>query len=442
MRALPIRLQNGKENLTAYIPLWLAPSRAVLEGNLEIFEQDLPRFAERVPAERAALLAENQKVLSALGDFDEFLAREWPKRPEGDWRIGRELFDQRIRFEHMIDDLDTERFYRWGRQEYEEQVHVLERTAARIEPQRSWQQIELDLQADHPSAESMIYEQLKAVRRNRPWLVEKDLVSIPWDAENAAIARAAPAVYGKQQWYGFGGAPVGRGSAAPGGWALVPVDPRWSPERREEFLRGHNWAMINTMVTHEVYPGHGLVQLYLNHNPRKLRTFESSYANQAWCYYVEWVLAPEHGFNPPEKQAEYLVEMERNKLWRYARVIYDAGMHSGRVSVEEAQQLMHQGVLFAERFAFIEVEQTTRGGSGTSIPTWGYHEILALRDEYFARMAALGRRGTLKDFHDRFLKIGMLPVKLIREALLYQLDQEGAPTPTTVPSDRRARRAH
>jgi uncharacterized protein (DUF885 family) len=211
----------------------------------------------------------------------------------------------------------------------------------------------------------------------------------------------------------------------------VPVDPRWSPERREEFLRGHNWAMINTMVTHEVYPGHGLVQLYLNHNPRKLRTFESSYANQAWCYYVEWVLAPEHGFYPPDKQAEYLVEMERNKLWRYARVIYDAGMHSGRVSVEEAQQLMHQGVLFAERFAFIEVEQTTRGGSGTSIPTWGYHEILALRDEYFARMAALGRRGTLKDFHDRFLKIGMLPVKLIREALLYQLDQEGAPTPTT-----------
>jgi len=152
MRGLPSRLQNAKQNLTAYIPLWLGPSRAVLEGNVEIFEQDLPRFAERVPTERAALVAESQKVLAALRDFEEFLEREWPKRSEGDWRIGREVFDQRIRREHLIDGLDTERFYRWGRQEYEEQLHVLERTATRLEPRRSWQQIELDLQADHPSA--------------------------------------------------------------------------------------------------------------------------------------------------------------------------------------------------------------------------------------------------------------------------------------------------
>jgi len=430
MRVIPTRLENARKNLTAFIPLWLEPSRAVLEGNVEIFEQDVPRFAERVPAERAALLAENAKVLAALRDFGSFLSHEWPARPPGDWRIGKEVFDFRIRHEHLIDDLDSESFYRWGRQEHEEQLHVLERTAAVVDPTRSWRQIELDLQAEHPSAESMIYEHLKAVRRNRPWLVERDLVSIPWDPENAAIAAAAPAVYGKQQWYGFGGAPVGRNVAAPGGWSLVPVDPRWSPERREEFLRGHNWAMINTMVAHEVYPGHGLVQLYLNHNPRKLRVYASSYANQAWCYYVEWVLAPEHGFYPAEKQGEYRVEMERNKLWRYARVIYDAGMHTGKVSFEEARQLMSSGVLFAERFAFIEVEQTTRGGSGTSIPTWGYHQILALRDEYFARMAALGRKGTLKDFHDRLLKIGMLPVKLIRETLLRELEQEGAPKPT------------
>jgi uncharacterized protein (DUF885 family) len=206
---------------------------------------------------------------------------------------------------------------------------------------------------------------------------------------------------------------------------LAPFDPRWSPERQEEYLRGHKLALIHVMMTHEVYPGHALVQQYLNHNPRKLRTYESSYANQAWCYYVEWVLTPEHGFFPPEKQKEYMVEMERNKLWRYARVVYDTGMHTGKVSVDEAVQLLRDGVLFSERAASNEVEQVTRGvGGAGAVPTWGYHEIVKLRDDYFARMLAQGRKGTLKDFHDRVLKIGMLPVKLIRETLFHQLDEE------------------
>ncbi len=427
LRIIPARLTNGKKNLTQFIRLWLEPSKAELAGNIQILEKDLPRFADRVEKRRATLLAESQKVLAALRDFGGFLATELPQRLPGDWRVGRDIFDFRLRQLHHIEDMDAESFYEWGRREYREQLHTLELTASRLGDGRTWRQIELDLQADHPKAEALIYEHIKAVRRNREWVLEKDLVSFPWDQENAAISRASPAVY-SNRGYGNGGAPRGFGSTAPGGWSVVPVDPRWSPEKREEFLRGHSWAMINAMVTHEVYPGHGLVQLYLNHNPRKLRTYESSYANQAWCYYVEWVLTPQHGFYPPEKQKEYMVEMERNKLWRYARVIADAGMHTGKVSFDEALQLMHQGVLFSERFAFIQVERTTGGGSGNSIPTWGYHQILQLRDDYFARMSALGRKGTLKDFHDRVLQIGMVPVDMIRETLFHQIDREHAAT--------------
>lgn len=119
--------------------------------------------------------------------------------------------------------------------------------------------------------------------------------------------------------------------------------------------------------------------------------------------------------------------MERNKL-RYARVVFDAGMHTGKLSFEEAVQMMHQDVLFAERFAFIEVDQSTRGflHAGGAAPTCGYHQILQLPDDYFARMSALGRKGTLKDFHDRVLRIGMLPVELLRKVLFRQIEQEGA----------------
>ena len=424
LRLIPQRLANARKNLTSYMPLWHQNSIEVLEGNIEIVEQDLHMFAARIGVSREALLAARKQALDAYADFQTFLEDEWPARPVGDWKIGKEIFDYRIRNLHLIDDLTTEEFYEWGRLEYQDQLHVLRETAKVVDPQRTWQEIEFDLQEEHPSAENLIDEHRKAVRRTRPWVIESGLFSLPFDEENQAIAAAAPAVYGRRQWYGFGGAPRGIGLSDPGGWRLVPVDPRWSPERTEEFLQGHNYAMINAMVNHEVYPGHGMIQLFLNHNRRKLRTFESSYANQAFCYYIEWDLVPHYGFYPPDRQDVYQIEKERNKLWRYARVIYDAGMHTGRVAVDEAVHIMHRGVLFAERFAFIEVEYTTRGGSTTAIPTWGYHQFLKLRDAYFAYMAARGQKGTLRDFHDRVMKIGMLPVGLIREAMFHELDEE------------------
>lgn len=424
LRSIPRKLENAKLNLKSFIPLWHQNSLEVLDGNIEIVERDVKNFAERVPASQDALLTARKQVLEAYADFQAFLEDEWPRRPVGDWKISQEIFDHRIRNLHLIEDLTAQQFYAWGRREYQDQLHVLRETAKVVDPMRSWQEIESDLQKDHPSAENMIDEHRKAVQRTRPWVVESGLFTLPFDEENKATAAAAPAVYGRRQWYGFEDAPRGSGVSDPSSWRLVPVDPRWSPERTEEFLQGHNYAMINAMVSHEVYPGHGMIQLFLNHNPRKLRTYESSYTNQAFCYYIEWDLVPNYGFYPADKQDVYQIEQERNKLWRYARVVYDAGMHAGIVSVEEAINIMHQGVLFVERSAFIEVEYTTRGGSTTAIPTWGYHQLLQLRDDYFSFMSDRGQRGTLRDFHDRVMIIGMLPVGLVREAMFHELEKE------------------
>ncbi len=57
---------------------------------------------------------------------------------------------------------------------------------------------------------------------------------------------------------------------------------------------------------------------------------------------------------------------------------------------------------------------------GTSDATYGYYTmgklmILKLRDDYKAKM---GEKYSLKDFHDTFIKLGPLPVPLIRNAML------------------------
>jgi uncharacterized protein (DUF885 family) len=424
MRLIPVRLENARRNLTVFMPLWQEPSLSLLDVIADTVEKDVPLFADRVPERREEILAEVEKVSRSLEVYREFLETEWTEKPQGDWRVGEEVYDFRLRHLYHIEDMDALEFYRWGRREYEEQLKVLDQAAKRVDPQRSWRQIEDDLQADHPSGEARIYEYLKQVRRTRPWLLENDLVTVPWDIENTAVAIRMPAFYGRITFTGYGGAPVGRGSTRAGSVKLSPLDPESSPATQEQFLRAHNYAFIGTLMPHEVYPGHGLVQLYLNHNPRKLRTYESAYSNQAWCYYVEWVLTPEHGFYPADKHDEYLLEMERLKLWRYVRVIYDAGMHLGLVDVEEAVNLMTNDVMFAEPYSFMQVLGATSRWGDTGVPTWGYHEVLRLRDDYFAKMFALDKKGTLKDFHDRFLTIGMLPMKLLREELFHQIEKE------------------
>lgn len=425
MKKIPARLQNAQENLRVYIPLWLEPAKGLLDGAIETFEADVLRFADRVPDQRADLLAENEKVLAALREFGNFLNTEWPTRPKGQWRVGKDVFDTQLRDLYHIQDHDAESLYAWGRAQYTEQLRVLDRAAAQVDDGRSWREIEADLQADHPTEETMLNDFQVQVRRARPWLIENDLMTVPWDQVNAAAAIYTPAYYNKLTFTGFGGAPVGRGSTFPGAVMLVPMDPRWSTEEKDRFLRSHNYAFITALMPHEVYPGHGLIALYNNHNPRKLRTYESAYSNQAWCYYVEWVLTPDFGFYPPEKQAEYRLEMERLKLWRYARVIYDTGMHLGHVTVDEAVDLMTSDVMFAEPYSFLQVQGSTHGYVRTGIPTWGYHEFLALRDEYFSRMYLMGRTGTLKDFHDRVLKIGTLPFTLLREELFHDIAEGG-----------------
>ena len=48
----------------------------------------------------------------------------------------------------------------------------------------------------------------------------------------------------------------------------------------------------------------------------------------------------------------------------------------------------------------------------------GKLEILKLRDDYRAKVEKAGGKFSLRDFHDRFIKAGSPPVKIVRRELL------------------------
>ena len=449
LKLLQTRLANGKKNLSWYIPRWVELSNAMLDGTITSFDKGLPAFAERVPAQKTALLAENTKALAALRDFKTFLNNELPKKPMGDWKIGADVFNTMHETKYMFDDDDIHlrriargmpgftrvpAYHDWGRKQFRIVERQLEVKAKQIDSTRTWLQIIRDMKEDHPAAEQLVFAHLEATRKTREWVIEKDLVTIPW-TDDDAIMQAAPPTLWSEQWWGFGpGVPAGSKSRK-AAWTIIPVDPDWPEEVAEENLSEKDWSFMYAIATHEVYPGHHLQRLYANENPRRLRVYESSYSNQAWCYYIEWELTPSYGFYPEDKQELYTLEMLRLKLWRMGRVIIDSGLHTGRLSYDDAVKLETERIGFVRRGGRFNIDGITEGGTRTAAPTLGYFEWMLLREDYFKKMRELDQKGTLKDFHDRVYKVGFLPVKLVREALFHQLEQEFARRPTTNDTD-------
>ncbi|TVS19367.1 MAG: DUF885 family protein, partial [Gammaproteobacteria bacterium] len=141
----------------------------------------------------------------------------------------------------------------------------------------------------------------------------------------------------------------------------------------------------------------------------------------------EWELTPDpqYGWFPEDKQDVYSLETLRLKLWRFGRVIIDSGLHTGRISYEDALNLESNVIGFEPYGAQINIDTiTSLVGTTMSAPTVGYFEWMLLREDYFQKMRELDQRGELKDFHDRVYNIGFLPVTLVREELFHQLEQE------------------
>jgi uncharacterized protein (DUF885 family) len=104
----------------------------------------------------------------------------------------------------------------------------------------------------------------------------------------------------------------------------------------------------------------------------------------------------------------------QDALLRNARFIVGLQMHTGKMTYEE-------GVEFFVKEGYqsrANGERETR--RGTSDPTYLYYtlgklEILKLRDDYRKKM---GNKFSLEEFHDRFIKQGFPPIKMIRRAML------------------------
>jgi hypothetical protein len=445
LQTLRQRMRNAEDNLTQYIPNWLVYANARIDGTVTVMQEHVPTFADRLaPDLRDELRREAEQTVVALGRFRQFVNEEWTKRPEGDFRIGADLYNYLHEHRHQIPaaDIELERisrgergfsrvpdYYDWGWKQYKIVEGHLERKAAAMSPDKTWKEIIRETKSLHPFNEQLVYEGIWLSRKTRAWTIENDLVTIPWDDDDQLMVASDPSMAASQWWgYGPGYLPAGHMSKKMA-WPVIPIQPDWPDDIAEENLTEKDWSTYYAIGPHEAYPGHHLMRLYQHRNERPLRRWESSYSDQAWCYYVEWELTPrpEYGFFPADMQDRYELEILRLKLWRMGRVIIDSGLHTGRLSWEDAVDVESKRTGFVRRGAEINIDGIAGGGTNTAAPTIGYFQWMLLREDYFSKMRELDQKGSLKDFHDRIYKIGFIPVELAREQLMADLERQYRP---------------
>jgi len=401
----PELLENGRRRLKGPLP------KAFLDLALEMGDQLPTHFQEAEQfAARAALaprIAAARVVAErSLAEFVTWLRQDELPRATGDFALGPARF-QKLLFVREGIEAPIEEIREAGAAD-------LRRNQARLsEIARaaglSATGLITALAVDHPPADQVLATAQQFVKETRAFIVEKDLASIP-EPSSCRVEETPPY---SRAWTTASMSPPGPfdASTPEGIYFVTLVDPAWSPEQKEEWLRALNRPLLRNITVHEVYPGHYLQFLHHRAHPASLarKVYLSPSFVEGWAHYTEQ-LAIEAGLERGRREAE--VAQLHDALMRDCRLLSSIGLHTQHWSVEQATELFrreaHMEQLPAQREAL-------RGtfDPGYFCYTLGKLAILNARKRFLTAKF----RGSLRRFHDALLGFGSPPIGLIDRLL-------------------------
>jgi uncharacterized protein (DUF885 family) len=401
LAALPGRLAQGRANLKR--PPKRFTEAAIFQGrnSLESMETAL----EKMPKDGRENAA---RARDALAGWLAFLENDLLPRSDGSWMLGRETYDFVLRERwHMEDDADS--IYRRGMRAFEETEAQAVTVASRMQPGKHWTEVYETLKDDHPPANGLKQAYQEQMDRAQEFVRQHGILTLP-EGERVITLDTPPAMRRSSPFGTFEMVdPFDDGLE--GRLFLTPVEDWMTAEQKAQRLRSHHNAWIPVIAVHEAYPGHHAHGIKLKENPNLLRRVVSeSIFTEGWGLFTEELMF-EQGFL--QGDAVRLTVL-RNRLWRAARVILDSGLHTGKMTFDEAVAFLVDRVRFDAYAAELEVGMYIREPTYVLGYLIGMQEMETIRAEYIARH---GEPDPPSRLYDRLLEIGAIPPALAREAL-------------------------
>ena len=289
LRAIPEVLARGKENIRPQEvpPVWNEVALESSQQGLALFTVLIPGLAQQTPKLATDLNAASQKAAQALEDYIRFLRQVVAPKARGDFAVGKELFEELVRENHML-DYGSEELLKMGRELFDETQRAMEELAQRIDRQKNARGLLEAAKADHPKADELLDVYRREMARARQFVASRDIVTIP-EGESLKIEPTPPFLRGIIPYAAYM-MPGPLEKVQQGIFLVTPVDPQSPKEEQEEKLRGHHYGKLPVTALHEAYPGHHVQLVYANSVgslPRKLGAFISTLFIEGWAFYCE-----------------------------------------------------------------------------------------------------------------------------------------------------------
>ncbi len=376
-----------------------------------LFTGMLPGLAaQAAPELESDLKAAGEVAARALQTYAEFLGRDVLPQAKGDFAVGRDLFDEMLREDHMV-EYDADGLLKTGWRLFHETEDEMKAVAREINPKKTVRELMEDAKADHPTAEGLLKAYQDAMQAARQYVIDHDIATIP-AGETLRIIETPAYMRPIIPYAAY--MPAGILEEKQEGLFLVtPVEPGMSPDLKEQKLRGHHFAKLPVTALHEAYPGHHLQLVWGNKQkaiPRRMGSFLSTLFIEGWAFYCEELMEQMGYIAEPVQRLGRLSD----QLWRAARIIIDVSLHTKGMPVQEAIDFLVQRCQLEPSNALAEVRRYTGSPTQPQSYLMGKLAILDVVKEY--RRA--NPKVSLKQMHDAILGCGSLPPRLMRQRLL------------------------
>ena len=412
LRAIPGVLAQGKENIIPQEvpPVWNEIALESSQQGLALFTVLIPALAQQVPKLATDLNSASQSAARAVEDYARFLKETVGPRARGNFAAGKQLFEELVRENHML-DYSAEELLKVGWRLFDETDRAMTELAQQIDGQKTARELLEIAKADHPKADELLDVYRREMARARQFVASRDIVTIP-KGESLKIEPTPPFVRGIIPYAAYM-MPGPLEKIQQGVFLVTPVDLQSPEKEQEEKLKGHYYGKLPVTSLHEAYPGHHLQLVYANSVgslPRKLGAFISTLFIEGWAFYCEELMEQLGYIDQPLQRLGRLSD----QLWRAARIILDVSLHTQNMTVQEGIDFLVSRCGLEPSNAQAEVRRYT--GSPTQPMSYliGKLEIMKLIDEYKRKHP----QASSKEVHDAVLSCGSLPPRLMRERLL------------------------
>lgn len=430
MEKLPAIFAQARENLDpARVPKIHAETVAKQnKGILSIVDTFItPHIGELPQADQQRLQAAIEGLKKAVDEQQTWLDKTLVPNAKGDFRIGAEKYDQKLKFA-LNSSLSRQQIGERARAELtrvRQDMYGIAQTVLKDKPgapempaqptdEQQQKAIEAALElayADKPARDKVVDDAKAALAQSTAFVREHDLMTLP----DAPVDIILMPEFQRGVAVAYCDSPGPLDKNLKTFYAVSPIPDGWNEKQVDSFLREYNSRMIHLLSIHEGTPGHYLEGWHSAKFPSTLRAvLRSGLFAEGWAVYTERMMQ-EQGYlnNDP---LFHLVQL-KFYLRTISNAILDQGVHVDNWDREKAMHLMTHDAFQQESEAagkWVRAQLTS-----AQLPTY----FVGAQEHFDTRKAVqekLGDKFNLKAYHDQMLSYGAPPVRFARQLMLDQ----------------------